>query len=139
MRFGRGLFGWVLFIGLAVMLFIVLQTKNKSAQDISMSELEVQANNGTVSELVIDNETIRGKFKQPIQIGSNPPTTQFRCEVPAAQVSSSWYMDWVQKLSRASGNATLRAENNANLVVNLLVPLIPWLLIFAFIWFFVFR
>ena len=52
MRFGRGLFGWVLFIGLAVMLFIVLQSNKKSAQDISMSELEVLANNGK-NEFVI--------------------------------------------------------------------------------------
>ncbi|MDB5320174.1 MAG: ftsH [Phycisphaerales bacterium] len=139
MRFGRGLFGWVLFIGLAVMLFIVLQSNKKSAQDISMSELEVQANNGTIAELIIDNETIRGRFTKPVQVGNNANATQFRCEVPAAQVSSSWYMTWVQELSRKSNNASLRAENNANLVVNLLLPLIPWLLIFAFIWFFVFR
>src|SRR4051795_12726359 len=100
MRFGRGLFGWVLFIGLAVMLFIVLQSNKKSAQDISMSELEVQANNGTIAELIIDNETIRGRFTKPVQVGNNPNATQFRCEIPAAQVSSPWYMEWVQRLSR---------------------------------------
>ena len=31
------------------------------------------------------------------------------------------------------------AENNQNLLSTILIPLIPWLLIFAFIWFFVFR
>src|SRR5947208_10775169 len=87
MRFGRGLFGWVLFIGLAVMLFIVLQSNKKSAQDISMSELEVQANNGTIAELIIDDNTIRGRFTKPVQVGNNPNATQFRCEIPAAQVS----------------------------------------------------
>ena len=138
MRFGRGLFGWVLFIGLAVMLFIVLQSNKKSASDVTMSELETQANNNNVAELVIDNETVRGKFKNPQQIGTNPSATMFRCEVPAGQISSPWYMDWVQKMARTSG-ATLKAENNQNLLVNLLLPLVPWLLIFAFIWFFVFR
>src|SRR4051812_33296675 len=139
MRFGRGLFGWVLFIGLAVMLFFVLQSKNKSSTDVSMSELETQANNQNISELVIDGETIKGKFGKPVQIGNNPNVQTFRTEIPAAQVPSPWYMTWVQQLSRTSNNASLRAENNANLLVNLLVPLIPWLLIFAFIWFFVFR
>jgi len=46
MRFGRGLFGLFLFIGLAVMLVIVLQKGNKGAQDVTMSELEAQANAG---------------------------------------------------------------------------------------------
>jgi preprotein translocase subunit YajC len=30
-------------------------------------------------------------------------------------------------------------ETSANLLVNVLLPLVPWFLIFAFIWFFVFR
>src|SRR3954471_21266980 len=87
MRFGRGLFGWFLFIGLAVMLFIVLQSKNKSAQDVSMSELEQQANAGNVTEFVIDGETVKGTFGKAVQIGNNPNVKNFRTEVPAMQVS----------------------------------------------------
>lgn len=140
MKFGRGLFGWVLFIGLAVMLFIVLQTNRKNQQDVSMTELETQANNKNIAELVVDGEIVRGKFGTPVQVGTSPnKAIQFRCEVPVGQVGSPWYMQWVQDLSRKSNNASLKAENNANLVMNLLLPLIPWLLIFAFIWFFVFR
>jgi ATP-dependent Zn protease len=36
-------------------------------------------------------------------------------------------------------DAEVRVENNPNLFVNLVLPLVPWLLIFLFIWFFVFR
>ena len=139
MRFGRGLFGWVLFIGLAVMLFFVLNSKQKSQQDISMNELEIQAGNKNVAEMSIDGETIKGTLRLPMQIGkSTGPVTNFKCEVPAAQIASPWYMQWVQDMSRQS-SATLRAENNQNLLINLLLPLVPWLLIFGFIWFFVFR
>lgn len=138
MRFGRGLFGWVLFIGLAVMLFIVLQTKNRTRQDVSISELDTQARNANISELVVEDNVVRGKFIKAVPIGQ-VQISEFRCEVPAQQVSSSWYMNWVMELSRSSNNASLKAENNQNLVMNLLLPLIPWLLIFAFIWFFVFR
>src|SRR6478735_1478148 len=80
MRFGRGLFGWVLFIGLAVMLFIVLQSKNKSAQDISMSELEQQANAGNVAEFVVDGETVKGTLVKAIQVGNNPNVKNYRTE-----------------------------------------------------------
>src|SRR3954463_11240096 len=117
MRFGRGLFGWVLFIGLAVMLFIVLQSKNKNAQDISMSELEAQANAGNIAELVIDGETVRGKLNKSIQVNNLNNVANVRTEVPALQVSSPWYMEWVQSLARKSNNAVLRAENNQNLLV----------------------
>jgi ATP-dependent Zn protease len=43
-----------------------------------------------------------------------------------------WLMDHRQ-------DAEVRVENNANPLVNLLLPLVPWLLIFLFIWYFVFR
>src|SRR4051812_35770213 len=85
MRFGRGLFGWFLFIGLAVMLVIVLQKGNKGAQDVTMSELEQQADAGNVIEFVVDGETIRGRFKQPIQVNNLNNVSSYRTEVPAMQ------------------------------------------------------
>src|SRR5258706_8280826 len=87
MRFGRGLFGWVLFIGLAVMLFIVLQTNKKAAQDIPLSEFLALADNGKVAKISIEQEVIRGEFSQPQQVNSNlPPTHLFRTEIPATQI-----------------------------------------------------
>src|SRR5207237_10515985 len=138
MRSRRGRFRWVLFIGAPAMPFFGRRSQKKSASATSMSELDTPAKNGQVAELVIDNETVKGKLKSPTQIGNNPNAPLFRCEVPAGQISSPWYMEWVQKMAVSSG-ATLKAENNQNLLVNLLLPLVPWLLIFAFIWFFVFR
>ncbi|HYE17044.1 MAG TPA: ATP-dependent zinc metalloprotease FtsH, partial [Tepidisphaeraceae bacterium] len=139
MRMGRGLFGWVLFIALAVMLFIVLQGTRKQAQDVSMTELEVQARNGNVAELVVDENVVKGKFHRPEETPHK--IANFRCEVPLNQVSSPWLMNWVMDLARKKGDITIpvKAENNQNLLSTILIPLIPWLLIFAFIWFFVFR
>jgi len=139
MRMGRGLFGWVLFIALAVMLFIVLQSRSPSAQDVSMTELATQAKNGNLKEMVIDGKTIRGTFNRAQDTPGN--IANFKCEIPEAQISSPWYMQWVMDLATKKGDitTTVRAENNQNLLVNLLLPLVPWLLIFAFIWFFVFR
>jgi hypothetical protein len=69
LRFGRGLFGWVLFIGLAIMLFMLLNSR--------------QAPPGTA-----------GPVPRP--------------------VANSY-------------------------VHNILLPVLPWVLIFGFVWFFVFR
>jgi cell division protease FtsH len=37
------------------------------------------------------------------------------------------------------GATKVEAKNQSNLLMNILLPLVPWLLIFGFIWFFVFR
>ncbi len=37
------------------------------------------------------------------------------------------------------GDTKVDAENSSNLVTTILLPLVPWLLIFGFIWFFLFR
>jgi cell division protease FtsH len=139
MRFGRGLFGWVLFIGLAVMLFIVLNSKSRSATDVSMNEMEVQATNGNIKELVIDDYVVRATLANPIQVGTANNITRIRTEVPNQAIQQWGYVEWVQKMAKTSNNAVVKAENSQNLVMNLLLPLVPWLLIFAFIWFFVFR
>lgn len=52
-------------------------------------------------------------------------------------VTESWaFVQWVLDNRR---DAQVTVDNNSSLLVNILVPLIPWLLIFGFIWFFVFR
>jgi cell division protease FtsH len=134
---GRRLFGWVLFIGLAVMLFIVLQSNKKASSEIPLSELVTQLNDGNVSVVVVDGDTLRGHLIKPAAIASNvSAVSAFRTELPPT-TSQSWaFMQWL--MDHRQG-AEVRVENNANLLVNLLLPLVPWLLIFAFIWFFVFR
>jgi ATP-dependent Zn protease len=53
-------------------------------------------------------------------------------------MGSNWdFVRWLLENSR--GTATVEIRNANNVLVNILLPLIPWLLIFGFIWFFVFR
>lgn len=131
--FGRGIFGWVLFIGLAVMLFFVLDSKHKNYSDISLSEFYSQVNLNNVSVAIIDNETVRGKFVKPVNTSSQVGIVAYRIDLPQGTAQSWAFMQWLLP------HAEVRVENNQNVLVNLLLPLVPWLLIFGFIWFFVFR
>src|SRR6185312_1979988 len=75
-------------------------------------------------------------FKNDI-ILSGQKIHQFRTYFPD-QTFSNW--EFTQKLIDATGKTTdIRAEPSNNVLVNILLPLVPWLLILAFIWFFVFR
>jgi cell division protease FtsH len=135
-RFFQGLFGWVLFIGLAVMLFIVLQSNKTASVEVPLSSFLGDLAAGNFKEVVVDGETLRGWLSTPRPIGNATGVTRIRAELPPT-TSQSWA--FIQWLNDNRQGATIRVENNQNLMVNLLLPVIPWLLIFAFIWFFIFR
>jgi len=141
LRFGsqRGLFGWVLFIALAILLFMLLNKTSQQHSLIPVSDFESRLMDDKVRKLTVQSDDVLGEFRNPESIPgiATGPVTRFRVTYPAGTFSSSstqfrWIMD-----NRRTAEVT--AENNNNLVINILVPLIPWLLIFGFIWFFVFR
>ncbi len=135
-KFGRGIIGWVLFIGLAILLFLSLQSKRPASQDVPLSDFSAQLSNKNVAEVIIDGETLRVNLVQPAQLGNSPTTISFRTELPAGTTQQWSFTQWL--LEHRNG-ASIRVENSSNLLLNLLLPLVPWLLIFAFIWYFVFR
>jgi cell division protease FtsH len=140
MRVGRGLFGWVLILGLLILVFMFLQNTRKNYQNISISDFETKLNQDAVKSATIDGDNITGEFreKQILSVGSSTaPVTDFSVTYPSGTFSGgSGYLGKIMDMRR---NAEINAENNSNLLLNILVPLIPWLLIFGFIWFFVFR
>src|SRR4051812_44747626 len=132
--FGKGLFGWILFIGIAVMLFMLLQKGQSQYANIALSDFQEKLQQDKVARVVIEGSTITGEFTVPETI-RGMSIRSFRTQIP--NESANWpFMEW---LLRNRGNAVINVENNHNLLVNIIVPLIPWVLIFGFIWFFVFR
>src|ERR1700733_6153151 len=139
MRFGRGVFGWVLFIGLAVMLFMLVQKQSRNYTPINLDTFWTNLNNGKVKELTISGDEIQGQFSQKIPSPNSPDIEFFRTTLPTG-TSSGW--DFTRDILKAAGNhegVAVKVENNQNILLQVILPLIPWLLIFGFIWFFVFR
>src|SRR2546421_7077804 len=68
MKVGRGLFGWVLFVGLAVVLFSILVKSGRSATSIDISELKRQFADSNVQTVTLDGDTIKGTFTRPITL-----------------------------------------------------------------------
>jgi ATP-dependent Zn protease len=131
-------FGFVLFIALALLLFSLLKTQTPPANWISVSEFESRLDVDQVKQVTITGDELNGSFNRPLLITSagSTPITQFRVALPSGIGGSAQFVMWVLDHRH---NAEVVADNNSNLVANILVPLIPWLLIFFFIWFFVFR
>src|SRR5437763_12765561 len=84
-RFGRGIFGWVLFIGLAIMLFLLLRQQQTNTQDISLSEFKDSLLNGKVRMVVVENDQIVGEFN-----AANPNApARFRVQLSQG-MGASW-------------------------------------------------
>ena len=137
MRFGRGLFGWVLCIGLAIMLISLLTLKNKTYSKISLSEFQQKLVDDKVQSVTIEGDELDGTFTSAQTIvGAQGPVVNFQTSVPSG-ASQTWaFSQWVLDHRK---NAEVKVENNQNLIINLLIPIIPWVFFIGLIYFFVFR
>ena len=131
-RFGRGLFGWVLFVSLAIMLVLLLKSNSAKFQKIALSDFYSQLLAGNVSEVNIGENALTGTMVNR-RTGVN---TAFITDVPTGAGSNWGCTQWL--LEHATG-ATVSVNNQSSILTNILIPLVPWLLIFAFIWFFIIR
>lgn len=131
----RKLMGWVVFVGLAIVIFFTLNAKPATGHLVSLSAFTEQLKDDNVADVIVDKDVLRGKFATSVPLG-NAKVVEYRVELPPG-TSQSWpFLQWLLQNGKS---ANVRVETTQNLAVDLLLPLIPWLLIFAFIWFFVFR
>src|SRR3954462_8663989 len=136
MRFGRGVFGWVLFILLAIMLFVLVQGKNRQSHTIPIGDFWTLLNADQVQTVTIEGDELVGEFKTDQQIPNIVGKVKsFRSPIPTG-TSTDW--QFTRDILDHKGTAAVNVENSQNLVLQVVIPLIPWLLIFGFIWFFVF-
>ncbi|HEX3358658.1 MAG TPA: ATP-dependent metallopeptidase FtsH/Yme1/Tma family protein, partial [Tepidisphaeraceae bacterium] len=134
MKFGRGIFGWVLFIGLAIMLFVLLKNQQVGTMDMSWSDLKEKLANSSIKSLKIESDQISGEFNTP-QASGGMTYTKFATPVQQNMVDFNM-LQWV---TDHRGIADVKISNSQNLILQVVLPFVPWLLIFGFVWFFIFR
>ena len=137
LKLGRGLFGWILFIVFAVMLFIFFNNKGRGSVNVDISELKQQFANKNVEVVTLDGDILRGKFRKAVTASGIMNVEMFRTEAPTGSQPwdvCKWALD-----SGAEGATSVKVENNGTFVSTILVSLIPWILIFGVVWFFVIR
>ncbi len=139
-RFGRGVFAWVIIIVVVLSLFaLVKYNDGPKSREVSLGQFEEQLAKGNVQELKISNTDVIGQFKSAIDIGEPTTVDQFRAVFPIGYFNNSTQgVDRLRELV-IKGGGSIKAENNNDLFLSLFVPLIPWILIIAFLYFFLFR
>src|SRR5271155_513788 len=89
MRVGRGLFGWVLFIGLAIMLFLLLQSTRHDYTKIHFTAFETYLHENHVKNFTIDGDDVTGEMKPDVPLpGSSAKPALFRTTYPAGTFSN---------------------------------------------------
>jgi len=133
--FGRGLMGWVLFVALAIMLIILLNKNRGNYVQITLDEFLTRLKVDKVETLTIETDDLSGKFRNVEKI-ANHDVTLFRTPLPSGPAG---WQNFTQYVYENRGTASINVDNQSSFLLQVIAPLIPWLLIFGFVWFFVFR
>ncbi|HEY2589502.1 MAG TPA: ATP-dependent metallopeptidase FtsH/Yme1/Tma family protein [Tepidisphaeraceae bacterium] len=135
-RLRRGFLGWLIFLGVAALLFVWLKQANPGSPAIPLSDFYQQFNVGNVAVVYVADDAVAGHLAKPVTIGGQI-VYQFRAYLPPGTGSNWAFTQFL--LEKSSPGTVIAAEPVNNVLNNVILPFIPWLLIFFFIWFFVFR
>ena len=131
------IFGWILFIGLAALLLLSLDTSSSRHTAISLAQFADRLEQDRVKAVTITGDRFIGEFRTEERIGERGEGVRlFQVALPPAAAQEWRTTEWL--LASRKG-ADVRADAQPNWLLQVIIPLIPWLLIFGFIWFFVFR
>jgi len=137
-KMSRNLVSWLVLLGLAMLLVALLNSQFPAAREISISEFHALVNDKEVKKLRIKEDgVIEGEQKRIVE--SQPPgspQTLFKVAYPREAMDSLFMKELVTSVREGGGDVKYERQNQ---FVLLLVSMLPWLLIFGFIWFFIFR
>jgi ATP-dependent Zn protease len=136
-RFRKGLFGWLVFVGIAVILVILVQQSKGQRTEIPLNQFHDQLLAGQVLSLTVEGDAVIGEFRSPISPPALGVTVRyFRTSLPAGSTGNWAFTDWL--LENRHG-AQINVSNEQNFVISFVAPLIPWIVIFGCVWLFVLR
>ncbi|MFA5863264.1 MAG: ATP-dependent zinc metalloprotease FtsH [Phycisphaerae bacterium] len=136
LKFSRGGLSWLIFLGLALAMIALLSKNYPKPATLTIDQFYTNLDNANISELVVKDDTVLGKLKTPTGQKTGTPK-DFEVYFSARMIDSSFIKELTAQCRKTG--TSLRVENTDNIFIQVLLPLVPWLVIFGFIWFFVFR
>ena len=137
LRLNRSVFAWMVLIGLTVGLFMLLSNAQQQAEKWTISEILALADKKpgapAVEELVFTRERLTATLRKE-HLEGKPP----RYNRVYATISPGSYAYLYERLSTSEAGNRVREETDP-IFLPFLLSLLPWVLVFAFIWFVLFR
>jgi len=130
-RMSRGIFGWVVFIMVSLLLVMTLMQGYEQREPLRYDQFLAEVEGGNVESVTIKDNVLVGQFEEVRGEGQHKG---FEVQLRPNRASD----DALVALLRRH-NVKLEFESGDGLLVKLLLTLVPWLLLVVFIWFIVFR
>jgi cell division protease FtsH len=134
-RMSRGAFSWIIILGLALMLLVLFNKNLSSHPEISNTEFRTLLANGKIKSITIrDESTLVVELNTPLP---DPDTNTVRVKRPGIVENYGEFEKLVEET--APNKVEIWDKHNTSVLFAVLIQTIPWLLLFALIWFLLFR
>jgi len=127
----RGAFGWVIFILFSLMLVMMLMQNVTERKTLRYDEFVMQLKSRNIESVVIKEDSLTGKLKS---VRGQDEPDQFEVELLRGRTDDNALVNELTKY-----NVEFEFDQSGGLLINLLISIVPWILVAAILWFFVFR
>jgi cell division protease FtsH len=133
--------GWFILAVAALLVVFVIQQQADQYEPVELSTFWEQlipreeGARSNVRKVTINGAELYGEFVEPYKDAKGNSIEKFKTQIPVGMAQD---YNLLKDIREAGGGTSYDAENTSGWLVYL-VPLIPWILIFAFIWFFLIR
>lgn len=126
MRMSRGVISWVVFIIFSLMLVMMVMSSMTSRTKLSMDAFRKELETNNIEKVVLQSDRIVGELKE---VSGQNQSKHFEVDWPTQAIDSR-FVDYV--LSHCK-EAEVITDNNSGLFFQILINIVPWILVFAFI------
>ncbi len=131
MRMSRGVFGWVVFILISLTLVMVVMQGYTERQPLRYDQFLMEMRSGNIRSVVIKEDKITGELAE---VRGQGQPKEFEVGIIPGRTDLSELGKDLDKYG-----VEFKFDPSGGMLFHLLLTFVPWLLIIAFIWFFVFR
>ena len=139
----RGLFAWIFLFSIGALFVIWMKVHPQEYRQIPLDQFMAKSKEGKVQSLTIENDEVTGQFVNPQAIRLSAIKTdnilKFKTDLPPGAASQWLFVQWLYENQGQANHTVIEVENTNGIVMQFLVPLLPWLLIIGFAYFFLFR
>ncbi|HOW70630.1 MAG TPA: AAA family ATPase, partial [Phycisphaerae bacterium] len=131
MRMSRGVFGWVVVILISLTLVMMVMQGYTERAPLRFDQFMAEVRSHNVKSVVIKSDSIIGEL---IEVRGQGDTRQFQVELLPGHNDDTALRAELDKYK-----VEFRYDGSGSILINILLGFLPWLVVFAFIWFFIFR
>jgi len=130
--------------GLIVLFFLLMSGKavtNTPASVVTFGQFATTVNVGGLVAATVDEDEVT--FTTSSTLLPPSPSGSYRVQLPSGTGSDWRFLQWLTEAHPTPNNgryaSVTLATPRGGILINIVIPLIPWALIFVFLWFFLTR